>query len=414
MKNNNKKLFVIFSDSMFSILALVVMNVVAQFAVYPAWSKQFGAEYYGDILYLLSFINIYGVSVGMALNYARLADSAKFKTENGEYHIILLLMSVIGIPFSILVKKYSGVPMQDHEVCFFWLLLCTTMVRNYADVDFRLSLNYKGYFKYYLVVSIGYLIGILLCKYTEIWELGLLPGEIMGTLYVFLRGENLRKKTFQLSKPVKQTVYSCLIMVATHFIMNLIFNADRFLLKALIGGTAVTIYYLSSLLGKTVSLITTPLNSVIISYLAKYEGDFDWKMFVKLLTAIGLVAVVLLFGCVIASHILIRILYPESYEMTKEFFVISSASQVIFFATSVLMVVLLRFAKQSYQLYINVIYAIVFVVLGVPMTMSGGIWGFSYAILIANSARMIVSIVLGIRDQRQRAELVAQHGNRSN
>lgn len=405
MKKTEKKLHVVLNDSVYSIAALVIMNMVAQFAVYPAWSKYFGAAFYGDILYLLSFINIYAVSVGMALNYARLADSSKFKTENGAYHLILVVMAVLGLPFSFLVKAYSGVPMADGEAWIFWVLLCTTMVRNYADVDFRLGLNYKGYFKYYLTVSVGYVIGIFLCKSTGIWELGLLIGEMMGMVYVFLRGDHLRKHTFRVSDNLKETLYSCLIMISTHFIMNLIFNADRFLLKALIGGTAVTIYYLSSLLGKTVSLITTPLNSVIISYLAKYKGDFGWKLFVKLLMVIGIASVVMLVGCVVASHVLIQILYPESYHMTKEFFVVSSASQVVFFATSVLMVVLLRFAKQSYQLYINLIYAAAFLALGIPLTMNSGIWGFSYAILFANLIRMAVSIGFGIWDQKQRRYL---------
>ena len=409
MKSKNK-LFVVFSDSIFSIAALVVMNVVAQFAVYPAWSKQFGAEAYGDILYLLSFINIFAVSVGSALNYARLADSAKGKTNNGEYHYIMLLMAVLGIPFSLLVQKLAGVPFFEGEVWIFWLLLCTTMMRNYMDVDYRLSLNYKGYFKYYMVVSVGYVIGIILCRYTHIWELALFPGEVLGMVYVYVRGNNLRFEPFKLSAEVKRTVRTCLIMLATNFIMNLIFNADRFMLKALIGGTAVTVYYLSSLLGKTVSLITTPLNSVIISYLAKYKGDFTGKMFRMMLLIIAAVAVVLVVGCVVASYILIRILYPESYEMTKEFFLISSVSQVIFFATSVLMVVLLRFAKQSYQLYINLVYAVVFMALGIPMTINDGIWGFSYAILFANIARMIVSVALGVLDQHQRAKLSASVG----
>lgn len=403
-KKLNDKARIIFSDSLYSIVALVVMNMVAQFGVYPFWAKQFGEEHYGDILYLLSFINIFAVSVGSALNYARLADSARGETNNGEYNLILLVMCLLAVLFSYGVQRFAGVAMVGSEVWVFWALLCSTMWRNYIDVDFRLSLNYRGYFKYYMVVSVGYLLGIWLCSVTGIWEVALLPGEILGIVYVFVRGDNLRRKPFRMSIRVRQTVTTCLIMLATNFILNLIFNADRFMLKALIGGTAVTIYYLASLLGKTVSLITTPLNSVIISYLAKYKGEFTWKMFCRLLTVIAAAAVVLVFGCVAASYVLIRILYPESYEMAKEFFVISSVSQVIFFATSVLTVVLLRFAKQQYQLYINLVYAAAFVILGIPMTKSGGIWGFSWAILLANLVRMAVTVVLGICDQRMRAK----------
>ena len=175
------------------------------------------------------------------------------------------------------------------------------------------------------------------------------------------------------------------------------------MLKMLISGSAVTIYYLATLLGKTVSLITTPLNSVIISYLAKYEGGFTKAMFRKVLLIIFGAIVVLVLGCVAASYVLIGILYPESFEATKPFFFISSLSQVIFFATTVLTVVLLRFAKQRYQLYINLIYALAFAVLGIPMTKSGGIWGFSYAILIANVVRLGASVGFGLLDQRRRS-----------
>ena len=77
-QTNEKKINVIFSDSLYSIIALVIMNMVAQFGMYPFWAKQLGTEHYGNILYLLSFINIFAVSVGSALNFSRLADSAKF------------------------------------------------------------------------------------------------------------------------------------------------------------------------------------------------------------------------------------------------------------------------------------------------------------------------------------------------
>ena len=76
---------------------------------------------------------------------------------------------------------------------------------------------------------------------------------------------------------------------------------------------------------------------------------------------------------------------------------------MIFFATTVLTVVLLRFAKQRYQLYINLIYALAFAVLGIPMTKSGGIWGFSYAILIANVVRLSASVGFGLLDQKRHA-----------
>lgn len=414
MKKISGKEKTIINDSVLSIVAIAVMNMVAQFAVYPYLAARFGEESYGNILYLLSYINIIAVSGGSALNYARITSSVKGKTENGEYNLILLLLCAVAVPFSLGVGKFGGVELSGGQVWLFWILLCLTMFRNYMDVDFRLDLNYKGYFLYYMAVSAGYLLGIGLCWLTDIWELALLPGEAFGLLYIAFFGGNLNHRLMVRSEAVKGTVTTAMIMLGTNFLLNLIFNADRLMLKILIDGSAVTIYYLATLLGKTVSLITTPLNSVMLSYLAKYEGGLSRSMFYRILLIMAAAIAVLVVGCVVGSYVLIRILYPDSFAVTKPFFWISSLSQVIFFATTVLTVVLLRFAKQSYQLYINLIYAATFMILGVPMTKANGIWGFSYAILIANGIRLLASIGFGLADQRRRNREAAISGEQKN
>ena len=73
------------SDSFWSLAALMLMNIVAQFIVYPFWSRKFGDEIYGNIVYIMSLINIFAVSIGIATNYARMAESAKRETVNGDY-----------------------------------------------------------------------------------------------------------------------------------------------------------------------------------------------------------------------------------------------------------------------------------------------------------------------------------------
>ena len=51
MKSDLKsKIKTIASDSILSIIALVLMNVVAQFIVYPFWKRAYGSDFYGHIL----------------------------------------------------------------------------------------------------------------------------------------------------------------------------------------------------------------------------------------------------------------------------------------------------------------------------------------------------------------------------
>ncbi len=61
-----KKNFI--TDSMWSILALGIMNVVTQFLLYPVLRNVLGAEEYGNVLYLISIINIMATTIGCSAN----------------------------------------------------------------------------------------------------------------------------------------------------------------------------------------------------------------------------------------------------------------------------------------------------------------------------------------------------------
>ena len=56
---------------------------------------------------------------------------------------------------------------------------------------------------------------------------------------------------------------------------------------------------------------------------------------------------------------------------------------------------LLRFSDEKYQLYINIVYMIMFVVLAVPMTFVWKIWGMAWALLIVNLIKIVAVMVVG-------------------
>ena len=81
----------IISDSIWSIGGLVLMNVMLQFAVYPFWERKAGEAALGNILYLISLMNVFSVSAGVSISYARLKRSSESETKNSPYLCILLL-----------------------------------------------------------------------------------------------------------------------------------------------------------------------------------------------------------------------------------------------------------------------------------------------------------------------------------
>lgn len=385
-------------DSVLSVLGLVLMNAVAQVLLFPQIRRVLGEVGYGDVQYLMGYVNIITVTVGCAANLARMTAPEKDRiSDNGSYNLFLLAVSLLGAPICFLICRFGGVEVDTPTAISYYLLFVAMAFRYYADVIFKITLNYRRYFLYYFAIAVGYGVGAVLFHYTKIWPLTLLPGEALGVLFAFLCNRDFRKGAFRPSPAFAHVLKGILVLTVSEGISNLIFNADRLILKLLVDAGAVTIYYLATLVGKTASLVVTPLNGVLIGYLARYEGKLTRKM-MRYIT-LGCFAAFLLFTgvCVGGGLIVLYILYREDLAAVRPFLLIGSFGQVLFFVTSTITVILIRFAKKSYQVIINAVFGVLFFGLGIPATLLYGLWGFAVAMVIASLVRFAVAILLGFR-----------------
>lgn len=373
------------------------MNMISQFVVYPVWHSYYGDESYGNIVYIMSIINILAISLGTSINYIRVLESGKRTTHNPFYNRLLLLLSPVCGIICAIIPCFTISTITVMEGILIAVLTIFTMWRFYADVEYRLTLNYKGYCVYYLVIGAGYLLGCLLFRLTGLWPLALLVGEGLGLLMVLLRGSIFKKDPDTAPSLEDRKLYwDIFYLSCANLLSNLIFNGDRLLLRLLSGGAAVTTYYLASLLGKTMSLITTPLNSVVIGYLARYQGKIKKKaIWLLSLCALGVIAVATGVS-VLASHILIPILYPENYASVKGYFLIGNLTQIIYFIGNVLLTVLLKIGTTNCQLTINIVYTIAFLLVCIPFTIFMGVDGFCIALFLVNTFRYLLCTVLSL------------------
>ena len=268
--------------------------------------------------------------------------------------------------------------------------------RYYSDVEFRLNLNYRGYFVYYLLIGVGYLAGIFLFRCFNQWELILIPGEMMGIFYVFCKG-SIYKKTDLNKEKIVIFLKAVAYLIASQLLIQIVFNSDRFILKLFSGGVAVTIYYIASLMGKTIALLSTPLNSVIIGYLAKSKEEMTVNRWIKIVVLCIFLAGTALIACIVASNFVIRILYPQEYSLAKPFFVVANLAQITYFSTGILATILLRYVEEKYQLYITVGYIFAFLAVVIPVTWMCGLEGFAYAILGVNCLRFVFVFLVMMR-----------------
>ena len=383
------------ADSAYSVSGLVFMNAVLQLAVYPIWERRLGAETLGDILYLISLMSVFAVSMGVSVGYARMRKSVSAKTRNTPYMVILACASLVALDVAFLVSMLGGVELDLAETLLLGLLMCATMWRYYADVEYKLYLNYKRFFIYYSLIGGGYLVGLLLFYITELWLLALLAGELFGLLYVLLRGRIFIIDDEPFTPELDFAAKLSLTFFGAEVLSTFIFNADRIILRSLIGSEAVADYYVASLFGKTVALLTVPLSGVVIGYLAKYKGVLSHKLMNMITAGAGIGIFLGSAACTVASNIFIPIIYPDRLSAVKAYFVSANLSQILYFVSNVITVILLRFARSKYQLYVNAAYAVAFVLICIPCAIFGGLRAFCIGLALTCLIRFLFAAGLG-------------------
>ncbi len=383
-------------DLIFSVLALVIYNGVLQLFIYPGLNDGMGAEAFGTVLYLISVVSIMGAGFGTAASYSRMVAKKQRNEKNGDYNLFLLIIagvSVVVTFFALFALKELSLPL------YFQLfpLIVVTVVRYYADVEYRMNIRFVDYFLFFLTVSMGYTIGLFLYPITHNWVLTIFLGEISGIIYTIIRGHIFSRPFVAFSDCYKENLRSCFVISASNLLSALILNSDRLLLRLVVGAREVTVFYTASLIGKIVAMLTTPLNGVIISYFTGYDIKLKKRLFSLICAMAAVISVVGAVICSFISEVFVKLMYPDVFDEARDFFFLANLGQILYFISGSLMVIVLSFTKEKLQLYINIFYVGVFVTIVIPMTCILGLRGLAIGLVIVNLLRLLATAVCGLK-----------------
>lgn len=393
-------------DLILNVLAYALLNVVIQFLLYPFMERKLGPDDFGVMLTMISIVSITANTLGTAANYSRLVSERPLSPTNGDYAFVMGIGSAVFASLGTLVGALYLLHFEMLDAwtaILFFLLIAVTAFRQYSDVGYKLEGNFVKYFFFYAAISVGYVVGILLFDATVSWILAILIGEALGVLFSAF-SSNIYKKPMKLSANFKAVLTSVCILIIPYFLDNFIINADRLILPVLVDATAGSEYYIASIFGKVVALLTVPVNAVVISYLIRYDEGLSKKLWAIFTVGGAVIGAVALAGCVLFSHLLLPYMYPTQYEAASAYIFPAVASQIFFFVSGVLLVVLLRFRGEKKQFIVNTAYAILFFVSVVVGEKLFGFDGFVWAALIANFLRFAVVTVWGFIPPRKKQE----------
>lgn len=395
-----KKKFLI--DSLLNIISAALPLLVLQLISYPLIARVVGGEEYGLIITLISVITVVSFPLGNVLNNIRLLKDEEYKeaNEEGDFNPLLLGSSFVSILLIIYISFYIDSSLEILDFILLSLITVASLWKEYLIVTFRLVLNYKGILLNNIFMSLGYLIGSGIFLYLGNWQIIYFTGLLFSLIYI-LRHTSLHKEKFRFSNLFKITASKGLALYIANLLKNVLSYADKLILLPLLGPVTVAIYYSSTILGKIISMMINPVNSVILSYLVKVD-NISLKNVIKMFSVSTIIGV---FGYILTiwiSPYFLGFFYKDWAEESLELVYITTATAIVGVLSTVLQPFNLRFNKISWQIYLSGIHLVVYVALCYYFFQIAGLKGFTFGVLMSTVFKLIMQLSIFLFNYRRK------------
>lgn len=382
-------------DVFINLFAASLCTAVLNLIVYPIYAKNFSPEDYGNILTLIGVVNLLWAVLGNCLNNTRLILNKRndILNDKGNYNPLVMIASIIGGVIVVIVASFFSVS-NWISLLLAGLTVIVGILRAYYIVHFRLRLDYVTQLKTNIIVSIGYIIGIVCTKHISAWPLSLLLGEGVALLYTIKKG-SLFNEPFLFNKNIRAVCHTYFDLILVGLIGNFIAYFDRFLIYPLLGATSVSIFSVASFWGKAVTPFIAPIANVMLSYLSQKDSKVSMKKFVTIF--IASIVPLLCFGIIgiwIAPWVT-GILYPTLIEQSYQYIFMASMGVLVQSSTDLLMPVLLSVCSSRSILQMQIIYFAVYMTIAFIGTKMNGLMGFCVATLIIGIIKIFIVFIFG-------------------
>ncbi len=392
---NLKKYFGVSKDFIYTIIATIISTGTMQLLVYPRLASTYSDAEYGMILTILAAVNVITLSVGSGLFYARLIENEKYveKKIKGDFSILL----VVAIIASAVISGAVVLIMWDLKFLteiLVVLLVVVTVVKTYAAVAFRIVLNFKKNLISNIISAIGYGVGVVAMHFTKIWPLAFIFAEVFAILYMTFASD-IFKEPFKRTVLFKNSLKSYVCLFASHLILNLVTYLDRFIINPMLGEASVSVYYAATFFAKTLSFLVGPISGVLLGYMAKNTFKLTKKKFL-LLNAGALAMTVVFWGItMLLGRPITAWLYPTLIDEALPILWIASLGTIVGISCTITMLPVMKYAPPYWQTILSVVSLALYFACGYISLINGSLLTFSYACLIYNCIRMLITFVVG-------------------
>ncbi|MDS3904496.1 hypothetical protein RJB87_04495 [Staphylococcus hominis] len=395
-------------DSSLNIISNLLVVVAIQLIAFPIISRVANSKEFALLIVLYGIAIVIATSLGNTLNNVRLLHREGLDYKDREnvfskYFIAILIINIM--VFTIICVFYSKTFNLNILLMIIFSLLLTS--RYYLNVYFRENLNYKNILFVNLSVLIGYIIGIIIFLFIKLYSVVFLLGEVFGLIYllrktVFLKYFSLKRSSFQSEN--KNILKDYLNFSFINIVINILNYLDRFILLPIIGPVLVNVYFIASTASKMIGLVTTPINNVILSYLTVDNGNKNLKRFIQINIGIIIVSIPMFFIVKYSSLLVVYILYHNYFE--KVYLIINLVVLICLLQIfiSIFHPFSMRMINSKIILYIQLGYALIYILLAFYGSYIYGIYGFCWSTIISMLLKLLTtnSLVISISMKKGR------------
>ena len=387
-------------DFIYSFVAYGLPTVVLQFVIQPLIAGRTTADANG---LFVTLFNVVKLMAGVFI--VPLANLRLLKKQECEKNIALNsffnTLFIVAISCSAIIGTlmngfYRNFKWTVTDIILLLLILLIMGVHDYFMIVFRLILNYKKIVIDNILIVSGYGIGLLLFIYTGLWELIFITGYLFGMIYVLFSTDlwKPRPGTKDGSHLVRQYGDLC----ASDLLKNATTYCDRLIIYPVLGGYDVSVYNSASVVSKAVTVISSPLRNVLLSYIVNSNELKVSRKKLKKYIPLAVVGIAVVFAVFWGVSILAcKLLYPKYAASAMPFIPIITIAIVIETTGAILNIVLFRFARTVVQTIISAlklgVYLVAVLLLAIVAKM--GLLGFCIAILLADIT-FITAVLVGL------------------
>ena len=381
------------SDMILNIISNAIPVFVLQFLVQPYIAKALGADENGRYLALMSLLHCAVMITGTTLHTTRLLRERDYK-ENaiiGDFNLFLLISAVVNL--CIICVGSLILNCSPLDIVFIALLSVIWMIKDYVIVEYRLKLTYKRILYNNLLLCLGYVLGIVLYQLIPKWYVIILAGYLLSFTHIFFT-TNLLKEPIRQTALLKGSLKVLSILVLTECMAVFVMNYDRFVILALLSGSAVSIYYSATIMGKMMSMLSAPVSNVILSYLvdkkelSKRAYHIVWGISISS-------GFVLYVFCVIVSPWILMLLYPDWASESIKLIYITCGIALFDYIRSIIKPFILRFCSIHFQYILKGIQTVLYGVFGFLSLKFFSLKGFAICNMSIGVLLCIMMFVVG-------------------